>query len=76
MVFGELAPKNLAIARTVAVARALSRSTLLYLSLAGPVVRMFDLAPVPARAWSASIRSRNAAGAAAEELTRIIDESR
>ena len=37
MVFGELAPKNLAIARTVPLARALSRSTLVYLTIAGPL---------------------------------------
>lgn len=42
MVFGELAPKNLAIARTVPLARSLSRSTLFYLKVAGPVVRLFD----------------------------------
>ncbi|WP_347350624.1 hemolysin family protein [Intrasporangium sp.] len=77
MVFGELAPKNLAIARTVPVARALSRSTLVYLAAVGPVVRLFD---------SASIRLLRAVGiepveqldhgATAEDLGRIIDESR
>jgi CBS domain containing-hemolysin-like protein len=42
MVFGELAPKNLAIAKPEPVARSLARSTLLYLRLAGPVIRFFD----------------------------------
>ncbi|WP_328988951.1 hemolysin family protein [Kribbella sp. NBC_01245] len=42
MVLGELAPKNLAIARPEALARALSRTTLGYLLLAGPVIRIFD----------------------------------
>lgn len=42
MVLGELAPKNLAIARPEGVARALSRSTLLYLAVAGPIIRVFD----------------------------------
>ncbi|MFC0627478.1 hemolysin family protein [Kribbella deserti] len=42
MVLGELAPKNLAIARPEALARALSRTTLIYLLLAGPVIRIFD----------------------------------
>ena len=42
MVFGELAPKNLAIARAEAIARRLSRSTLIYLTVAGPVIRIFD----------------------------------
>jgi CBS domain containing-hemolysin-like protein len=42
MVFGELAPKNLAIAEPEAVARAVAPSTLLYLRLFGPIVRLFD----------------------------------
>ena len=76
MVFGELAPKNYAIARTVPLARALSRSTLLYLTVAGPVVRLFD------RASTALLRKIGIEpveeleqGATAEDLTRIIDES-
>jgi CBS domain containing-hemolysin-like protein len=44
MVLGELAPKNLAIARAEAVAKALSGATLRYLALFGPVIRLFDLA--------------------------------
>ncbi len=44
MVIGELAPKNLAIARPVALARALSRSTQIYLRVAGPLVGLFDRA--------------------------------
>ena len=44
MVLGELAPKNLAIARAETLARALSRSTLLYLKIFGPVIRVFDKA--------------------------------
>lgn len=42
MVFGELSPKNLAIARPDGVALALAPSTLLYLRLAGPLIRLFD----------------------------------
>jgi CBS domain containing-hemolysin-like protein len=42
MVLGELAPKNLAIAKPETLARALSRSTLIYLAVAGPLIRMFD----------------------------------
>jgi CBS domain containing-hemolysin-like protein len=42
MVFGELAPKNLAIARAEAIALRLSRSTLIYLTVAGPVIHLFD----------------------------------
>lgn len=42
MVFGELAPKNLAIARPEPIALALARSTLLFLTVARPVIRLFD----------------------------------
>ena len=42
MVLGELAPKNLAIARPELLARALSRSTLIYLKVAGPLITLFD----------------------------------
>jgi CBS domain containing-hemolysin-like protein len=42
MVLGELAPKNLAIARAEALALRLSRSTLMYLTIAGPLIRVFD----------------------------------
>ena len=42
MVFGELAPKNLAIAKPEPVARSLAPSLLMYLKIAGPVIRLFD----------------------------------
>jgi CBS domain containing-hemolysin-like protein len=42
MVFGELFPKNLAIARPEPVARALALSTSIYLALFGWLVRLFD----------------------------------
>jgi CBS domain containing-hemolysin-like protein len=44
MVFGELAPKNLAIARAEPVARRLARSTQAYLAVSGPVIHVFDSA--------------------------------
>ncbi len=44
MVFGELAPKNLAIAKPEPVARWLASSTLLYLRIAGPLIKLFDSA--------------------------------
>ena len=76
MVFGELAPKNLAIARTVPLARALSRSTLVYLTLAGPVVRLFDRASTRLlRTVGIEPVEELAHGATAEDLTRIIDDS-
>ncbi|HSM65376.1 MAG TPA: hemolysin family protein [Ilumatobacteraceae bacterium] len=42
MVFGELAPKNLAIAKPEPVARALAPSIWLFMRVAGPVIRLFD----------------------------------
>lgn len=42
MVLGELAPKNLAIAVPERLAKALAGSTLGYLKVVGPVVRIFD----------------------------------
>jgi len=42
MVLGELAPKNLAIAVPERLAKALAASTLAYLKVVGPVVRIFD----------------------------------
>jgi CBS domain containing-hemolysin-like protein len=42
MILGELAPKNLAIARADRVAKALSRSTLAYRAVSAPVVVLFD----------------------------------
>ncbi len=42
MVFGELAPKNLAIAKPESVARAVAPSLLIYMRLSSPIVRLFD----------------------------------
>ncbi|HUG86398.1 MAG TPA: hemolysin family protein [Euzebya sp.] len=42
MIIGELAPKNLAIARPEPVARALGSSTLVFMRVAGPVITLFD----------------------------------
>ena len=42
MVFGELAPKNLAIAKPESVARALAPSTWFWMRVAGPLIRLFD----------------------------------
>ena len=76
MVIGELGPKNLAIARPVPLARALSRTTLIYLTVLGPVIRLFDMAS------NALLRSVGIEpvqelpqGATPEDLTRIIAES-
>jgi len=42
MVFGELAPKNLAIAKPEPVARSVAGSTLVFMKVAGPLIRLFD----------------------------------
>ncbi|WP_020580358.1 hemolysin family protein [Actinopolymorpha alba] len=42
MVLGELFPKNLALARSETLAKALAGSTHVYLAIAGPVVTLFD----------------------------------
>ena len=44
MVFGELAPKNLAIAKPEPVARAVAGSTLVFMKVAGPLIKLFDSA--------------------------------
>lgn len=76
MVFGELAPKNLAIARTVPVALALSRSTLAYLRFIGPLVRLFDRASTSLlRRVGIEPVEELEHGATAADLSRIIDQS-
>ena len=44
MVFGELLPKNMAIAKPEPVARWLARSTTIYLAVFGPIITIFDKA--------------------------------
>ena len=76
MVLGELGPKNLAIARPVSLARALSRSTLLYLKIAGPVISLFDKASNRLlRTVGIEPLEELPQGATPEELHRIITES-
>jgi CBS domain containing-hemolysin-like protein len=77
MVLGELAPKNLAIVRAEALARALSRSTLLYLAVAGPVIRLFDAAATSLlRRLGIEPVEELPTGATPEDLEQIIAESR
>ncbi len=77
MVLGELAPKNLAIARTVPLARALSRSTLIYLMIAGPIVRVFDASSNKLLRWvGIEPVTELPHGATPEDLHSIIDDSR
>ncbi|MBL1067953.1 hemolysin family protein [Streptomyces sp. 7-21] len=76
MVLGELGPKNLALAIPETLAKALASSTLAYLKIAGPLIRVFDT--------SANRLLRKAGiqpveelhhGATLEELGHLIDES-
>ncbi|MFC7614786.1 hemolysin family protein [Actinokineospora soli] len=77
MVFGELAPKNLAIAKPEALARALSRSTLIYLAVFGPLISFFDASSNKLlRAVGIEPVEELPSGATAEDLRGIIDESR
>ncbi|GAA1108046.1 hemolysin family protein [Kribbella jejuensis] len=76
MVLGELAPKNLAIARAEAIALRLSRSTLMYLAVAGPVIHLFDSASnrILRRVGIEPVEELPQ-GATAQELDRIIETS-
>jgi CBS domain containing-hemolysin-like protein len=77
MVFGELAPKNLAIARPEALARALARSAATYTRLAAPVIRLFDSTSNRLlRAVGIEPAEQLPAGVSADELGVIIAESR
>ncbi|MCP2338118.1 hemolysin family protein [Actinomadura rupiterrae] len=76
MVLGELFPKNLALARAEPLARALARSTLVYLAIAGPVIRLFDAAANRlVRAAGMEPVEELHHGATLEELGHIIGES-
>ncbi|WP_199486935.1 hemolysin family protein, partial [Actinomadura logoneensis] len=76
MVLGELFPKNLALARAEPLARRLAGSTLVYLTVAGPVIRLFDLAANRlVRAAGMEPVEELHQGATLEELGHIIGES-
>ncbi|PZG12401.1 hemolysin family protein [Nonomuraea aridisoli] len=76
MVLGELAPKNLGIARPEPVAKFLAGSTLVYLAVAGPIIRMFDSAASGLlRLVGIEPVEEVEHGATPEELSRIIAES-
>jgi CBS domain containing-hemolysin-like protein len=76
MVLGELFPKNVAIAKPEALAKALSRSTLMYLKVAGPLIRFFDAtANRLLRAVGIEPVEELPQGATEADLQRIIDDS-
>ena len=76
MVLGELLPKNLAIAKPEELARALSGSTLVYLKVAGPVIKFFDAsANRLLRAVGIEPVEELPQGATGDELVHIIGEA-
>ncbi|WP_428950599.1 hemolysin family protein [Streptomyces sp. cg35] len=76
MVLGELAPKNLALAVPERLAKALAGSTLAYLKVVGPVVRLFDSAAnrLLRRIGIEPVEELHH-GATLEELSHLIGES-
>jgi CBS domain containing-hemolysin-like protein len=77
MVFGELAPKNLAIARAEGVAKRLAPSTLMYLAVFGPIIRLFDVAAAKLlRRIGIEPIDELPEGATEQDLEQIIAESR
>ena len=77
MVVGELAPKNLAIAKPEPVSRALASSTLLFLAVAGPLIRLFDSAANRLlRSVGIEPVEELETGVSAEELELIVVQSR
>ncbi|MEV0666623.1 hemolysin family protein [Actinomadura luteofluorescens] len=76
MLLGELFPKNLALARAEPMARALAGSTLVYLAVAGPLIRLFDAsANRLVRAVGIEPVEELRHGATLEELGHMIGES-
>lgn len=77
MVIGELAPKNLAIAKAEPIAKALSASTLAYRAVTAPVVRLFDRTAVRLlRLVGIEPVEQLPEGATVEDLEQIIVEAR
>jgi CBS domain containing-hemolysin-like protein len=77
MVLGELAPKNLAITKPEALARSLSRSTLIYMTVAGPLIRVFDAAANKLlRSMGIEPVEELPQGATREDLEQIVAEAR
>ncbi|WP_434975372.1 hemolysin family protein [Streptomyces mesophilus] len=76
MVIGELAPKNLALAVPERLAKSLSASTLAYLKVVGPIVRIFDGAAnrILRRIGIEPVEELHH-GATLEELSHLIGES-
>lgn len=77
MVFGELYPKNLSIAKPESLAKGLARSTLIYLKVFGPLIAFFDFS---ANLFLRLLRIEPVhdldVSATAQDLPRIIADSR
>ncbi len=77
MIFGELYPKNLAIAAPEPLALALARSTQIYLAVFGWLIAIFDVA---ANLFLKLLRVEPVhdvdSSVSADELRRVIEESR
>jgi CBS domain containing-hemolysin-like protein len=76
MVFGELAPKTLAIAKPEPVARAVAGSTMAFMRAAGPAIRLFDgAANRLLRLVGIEPVEELHSGVSAQELDLIVDSS-
>lgn len=76
MVFGELAPKNLAIAKPEPVARSVAGSTLVFMKVAGPLIKLFDgAANRLLRLCGIEPVDQLHGGVSADELDLIVDSS-
>lgn len=76
MVLGELAPKNLAIARAEGISRSLAGSVLALLAVFGPVIRFFDSSATRLlRRLGVEIAEELHGGAGPAELEVIVEES-
>ena len=78
MIFGELAPKNIAIAEPERTARRVTPITRWFGIVAGPVIRVFDgaAAALTRRVFRVEVKEELHGGLDLDELARVIDASR
>lgn len=77
MVLGELGPKNYALARSHGLARFLAPSTMVYLTVAGPLIRVFDATSNRLlRRVGVEPAEELESGATVEDLEQIVATSR
>lgn len=76
MVFGELVPKNLSIAKPESIARALASPTWLFMRVAGPIIKLFDgAANLLLRLIGVDPVGELRGAVSSEELDLIVDSS-